>query len=423
MRKPFQMGAGGWWRFNAYEIRSGTIRPRRGATLEEYDPWELRTEGRQERQKRQKRRKRGRREAPYQTLISLVRKAARCENGVWCFNRSRSWERELLEWCSHYGLLGLLPQATQSVRLAPRWGKSLAFVANEPDSETVQVLTPQALQYNRINGGWFQQMHGRLLGFHPVQRPYSKKLEGQLVPKQLWLSDWPIPSVSLEQLIGIPGPWHEESLTETWSRFFPGVPKHKREIYAYPMPCTIEFWKAYAEPVNIFWAKGMELAKIHEDLFEVKRKWDEEIGDKQKFYSVFSRITALFARTSKDIDADMVDFNFIASQTNQESKALTAKLYWAIYEINNLVASARPALYFQNDGFHHRWQAASLVGALSMMLLQDLTAELIVRQCPVDGNLFSVRSEHWTKYCSAKCSETAKKRAQRARKTAESSDG
>lgn len=407
MRKPFQFGAGSWWRYTAYEIRSGYIRPRRGSTLQEYDPWGQRKDGKQGRE---------RWEAPYQTLINLVRRAARYEDGEWRFSPYRTWEQDLLDWCSRYGLLGLLLASTQSVILAPRWRPAQSFRASEQGLEMVQVLTPQAVRYNRINGGWLDQIYGLLPGPHSLQQPYSKKLLGQPVPKRLWPSDVPRPSAFLEPITGFPGFWHEEPLSKTWARFFPRVPKNKREIYAYPMPGTREFWGGYAEPVKSFWAKGMELAKIHEDLFKAKLQGDETRGAKDDFYAAFCRLRELFARTgTRDIEADKTDFEFIGSRLKGENHSVMSKLYLAICWINNLLASARPTLVFHEDGFHQRWQAESLLGALSMMMLQDLTGEAIVKQCQVDGTFFTVRSEHWAIYCSEKCKEVAKKRAKRSK--------
>src|SRR5918912_966861 len=39
MPELFDAAAGGWWRFEDYELRDGYIRPAPGAKLERYDPW------------------------------------------------------------------------------------------------------------------------------------------------------------------------------------------------------------------------------------------------------------------------------------------------------------------------------------------------------------------------------------------------
>ena len=40
MAEVLDVSLGKWWRFSAYEIREGFIRPAPGAKLTVYDPWE-----------------------------------------------------------------------------------------------------------------------------------------------------------------------------------------------------------------------------------------------------------------------------------------------------------------------------------------------------------------------------------------------
>lgn len=410
MRKAIQMGNCSWWRYTAYEVRAGFIRPCRGATIQEYDPWELFNEARYAR---------GRRQTPYHTLINLVKRAAQWKNGEYDFRPDRRWEQEVGDWCSRYGLLGLLLAATRSLTLAPRWGRSLSFDPDKPEGEAVEVLTPQAFRFNRINGRWATQLYGRLLGRHSLHRPYSKKLEGKPVPKHLWPAEFQQPSAFLESMTGFPGQWYEEPISKTWACFFPDVPKREREVHSYAKPGTVEFWKSYAEPVKVFWTKGMELAKIHGAFRRVKSKWQEGGRSMDRFYSAFCRMSELFGREGEhDFTAEQADWDFIASRTNKQDLSDLGDIYLSLHRFSNLVASVRPALNLEKDGFRQRWQAESLLGALSMMMLQDFTGDLISRECPMDGNVFSVQGEHWTKYCSPKCAETGRKREQRARKKA-----
>ena len=71
MITPSEIGAGRWWRFGAYEIRAGVIRPKPGANLEVYRPWDDYQEAREGRQHVDA----GKRimEPPYQSLIDLCR--------------------------------------------------------------------------------------------------------------------------------------------------------------------------------------------------------------------------------------------------------------------------------------------------------------------------------------------------------------
>lgn len=88
-----------WWRFDEYEVVSGThIAPARGANLEEYDPFEAHEElwgGRSQDD-----------EPPY---VRLARVDPHDLD-------------ELVEWCTEFGLLGILPHRTQEVNFWPRWG-------------------------------------------------------------------------------------------------------------------------------------------------------------------------------------------------------------------------------------------------------------------------------------------------------------
>lgn len=88
---------GKWWRFDRYIIEDGAIRPAEGSRLSMYDPWAdyeaSRLHG-------------GGQEAPYQTLLTLLQQL-RFDAGNTLTPASASL---LCEWCSSYGLLGILTQ-------------------------------------------------------------------------------------------------------------------------------------------------------------------------------------------------------------------------------------------------------------------------------------------------------------------------
>ncbi len=92
-----------WWRFSQYEIRDGAIQPAEGATLEGYDPW---AEYEASRLKGS-----GSAEPPYQSLARLVQQASFTVDGLL---RPES-EEAVLDWCSRYGLLGIVPQQFDSL--------------------------------------------------------------------------------------------------------------------------------------------------------------------------------------------------------------------------------------------------------------------------------------------------------------------
>ena len=127
--------AGYWWRFARYEIRDGVIRPVKGATCEQYDPWALFEAARDGFQ----RPRQGKRmmEPPYQELFALWQRIEdRYALPQWAgagpeFNRRRisdggtsmDFDAQMVtDWCSRFGLLGILPQCASSITLPARWG-------------------------------------------------------------------------------------------------------------------------------------------------------------------------------------------------------------------------------------------------------------------------------------------------------------
>jgi hypothetical protein len=220
---------------------------------------------------------------------------------------------------------------------------------------------------------------------------------------------------------GIPGEPREEPITQTWAQFFPRVPKSEREIYAYPLPTTAEFWKEYAEPMELFWKTGMSLAMIHQTLFAAKGR----LSDKHSR----SRLALTLSDLIEVIRPNQLD-DKIRKKKKEEERGIILKelegymltsgpnLYKAVWRLNHLVQSVKPALTLRSDGFDHKWFAASLMSTLGMMMIQDLAGAATLMQCPVDGKVFLAQAESRVKYCSRRCLETAKKRGQRSRKAA-----
>jgi len=83
-----------WWKFDAYEIKDGYILPKKGANLKEYDPFDVYESVWQ--------RTKGKRKAlgnhpPYIRLIQAI-----------STKNQRKAQEKLLEWCSTFGLLGIM---------------------------------------------------------------------------------------------------------------------------------------------------------------------------------------------------------------------------------------------------------------------------------------------------------------------------
>src|SRR5687767_12186968 len=87
------LSIGLWWRFSSYEMVNGFIRPEPRAKLERYNPWSEYGPGHV---------------SPYQSLINLIENLPVSSDGTVVKLRKEN-EKQLLDWCSKYGLLGLLP--------------------------------------------------------------------------------------------------------------------------------------------------------------------------------------------------------------------------------------------------------------------------------------------------------------------------
>jgi hypothetical protein len=335
-------GAGRWWRFDKYEIRSGTIRPAVGAKLEVYDPWKVflrsRTRGDE-------------RPPPYARFINLRQSLA--------LGLSQS-EAAILQWCSEFGLLGILLHETRSVTLAPRW---------IPLAEDTPVLLPGQLQYVRTNGGWA----ARRAIFRPQSVDHSLSgpdLQGAPVPESEAPEAWARTGI-LRQPLRSPENRHER-LQETWSKFFPDVPEAEGEIHQYPMPLSSEFWRHYAEPYGEFLDGLQCLAEVQEEL---DHHSTEPAGvDSAKHVS---RGVAL---------------------------------------MDTLLAPTSVTLVPKADGtFSQEWVCGSLLSALAMMAVQDRTENRRVRDCAARCGRLFISQHPAALYCSDACRWKMQKRVHRLR--------
>ncbi len=103
---------GEWWRWSSYTILDGVIVPEEGATLEAYDPWKVyfQNVGRYRTV-----------EQPYVSLLELNRLRPPPFRPL--VHPSLTPSRLMLNWCSQYGHLGILPtlaNSIQSSRRSPR---------------------------------------------------------------------------------------------------------------------------------------------------------------------------------------------------------------------------------------------------------------------------------------------------------------
>jgi hypothetical protein len=357
MAEMFDVQAGVWWRFTAYECREGSIRPAKGATLEPYDPWQMYRAA-----------KAGRKElpSPYQSLLDLLRDITyrpAGEQGLPALTPQS--EQQVLQWCTTFGLLGVLPHRVQMVVLARRWE---SLFEGPPE-----VLWPAQRQYVRTATGWsliVSSYLGGALGERVPMKQGAPEARGMLVGEADRPHGWPMPGVLLRELRG-PG-WQWEPFARTWGRFFPDLPADAWETYAYPMPLTQEFWALYAEPLDAFLAGGLALRDALRGLARMKP----------------------FEETSEEERQEIVG-GMRVLQALVEPVGLTPRL-------------------LDEGGVHQEWVATSLLASFATMALQDLSVQRRVLRCAVCGRLFLSKAPKAT-YCSRTCRLTAQKRAYRER--------
>ena len=201
-RRRLKLTAGEWWRFSAYDLKDGYIRPTSDAELTQYDPW-TGQDGAPARR-------------PYEDLANLIRHG-RLELADRTLTPDT--EADLLAWCQRYGLLGVLLHRLDKVVLPAR------IEAHGNTHSCVQD------RYLRTPRGWqlvstAEECDGAALA------------AGEPVGVMLHQLD------SLEPVF--------EPFRQTWAEFFPTVPPDQRESYPYPRPTSEEFWTLYREPVHEF---------------------------------------------------------------------------------------------------------------------------------------------------------------------------
>jgi hypothetical protein len=279
-----------WWRFDRYEIHQGYIRPAPGAAVETYSPWELYKVPAKKEAITQ----------PYHTLFRLT------EMG------QPERERELLSWCSKFGLLGVLLHRSESVSV--------------PGSRGLAT-------YTREVGGW------RALTDFSADAGASCALVRSLGEYQ------PTP-----QPVG-----------QTWGPFFPGLSNPSD----YPPPFSEDFWREYAEPVDVF--------------FQAAR---------------FLRLAIDRIRTvPRSSAADFINATTL---------------------LHSLTSPVRPLLYPKRHQIALGWACGSLLSNFAMMALLDFSTKsrLLICKNQRCGTMFVTNSKG-AKYCSPRCRKVVQMRKYR----------
>ena len=342
-----------WWAFDEYELKNVYIRPVAGAKLSEYDPWKVyeRSKGDTGVQ------------PPYVELLRLNSRIGRpfplrFDSGVAALRPgSHSIQLPpkdkdcLLEWCAHYGLLGILPHKFHSATLAARWGE---VGRQSPVAAVVK-------QFSRVGGEW-RSRQTPFLGESII----PQELIGGLVPKEKLPYGCPEAGADGFRDGPIGAGWVHEHLGETWGRFFPSVEPRKRDEFDYPCPLTTEFWNVYSEPIDTFlgyvsifdWA-----TRCLQPRAEFDRGWEEQ----------------------------------------------AARSY-----LQTLLAPAAQIPIQTRGQVELKWRFPSLLSALMQMACQDALAGRYRLQCG-SCHLPFVSDAYQARYCSEQCRYKQQKRDLRAR--------
>lgn len=335
---------GRWWRATRYEIVAGVIRPAADAEIEAYDPWAL---------YRKTRAKGFEWTPPYAELTNI---------GLDLGTSVDEAERRILEWCQRYGLLGLLPHQVRMATLSPRW------IALEGQ---VALLLPEQAQFIRANTGWSCK---RII-IRPteiVHAPAGQR--DQLVPREMAPDAWARVGAIRQDLRS--SEISNQSLAETFARFFPNVPADQAEDFAYPAPLSDAFWRTYSEPYADF-LDGLQC---------------------------FAEALWLLDRHRHGEGPHEDDANRVAE---------------GVELLDALLAPASPTIVpTPGRRFRQEWVCGSLLCGFAMMALQDLAEGRHVRACRTCSRLF-VSQHPAALYCSKQCRWKVQKRRQRSATQAE----
>jgi hypothetical protein len=356
--QPIDFSSGNWYRASKYEVIDGCIVPATNATFTVYSPWAKQS---------------GTNQSPhitraYQSLLELAEKletspplppprslALQPLQGG-----SSPGERLILQWCSKFGLLGILPTIAIAVRLAPRWGA---------DPELPHPL-PCALrdEMNRIGGHWWHQVHARESTAYD-EIPEADRTQGALIPTNVTAPD-DRPRVVLwdgvlTTKLGFPD-LVEEPLRPTWHRFFPAAYRTNPETFQYGPIGSPLFHRQYGEPLWMF-QRAMTLFKQSVEI----------LGDRN------------------DIQADVF-----------QAKAF----------LNLLASATSPLINPDPSSRQQEWLSASLLASFAFMAIQDHTIGHRVYHCKNQPcrQLFISDAPN-AQYCSPECRSAFHTRQYRAK--------
>jgi hypothetical protein len=349
-----QFWSGGWWRFTKYEIRDGAIRPAANASLEQYDPWDLYRISQIDSETPR----------PYQCLLALLLSMGACfdeKAGRWTLEKSLddaslslSDQNEILNWCSRFGLLGILPHTAVIIELPPFWDTA-SVDDKDPWEDGAELRrtgerTNAGVRRARTNGEW------KTILLMPVEgRPEYVSFDGPGAGILL-LKPNPIPEAFFHGfLIDGRSSFPVSSMLPV---FFPDF-VDEGDDFECPAFLSREFWQIYSEPVEEFLAFAMA------------------------FLSAVEPVLAHRAEAH-------------------------------LHQFERFLEPMGISLSFDPKGnVQEQWVCPSLLSSFARMALQDLSAgmRILRREC-CKGPF--VTGAYQARYCSHKCAWKQRKRRARA---------
>jgi hypothetical protein len=355
MTQRRQLWAGGWYRFSRYEIRDGAIRPARNADLSWYDPWEIYRISEKDKGT----------PPPYQSLLALVLSMGAVFDEAemrWRLDKTAeslqcSEQNEILDWCSRFGLLGIMPHSAISIQRPPR--------SSSPSGQKHR-------EYVRVNGQWIDcdsriSIDGECTLFDLIEafesmldaaRLRSGTLPDLPMAGKRARRPHPVPTMSF---LDPDGPTLKTVPVATiLTTYFPDF-KDAGENFQCPLPLTPPFWRMYSERVDDFLQTAVT------------------------FLTAVEPISALH-----DIGS----------------------LSW----LESFVAPIGVSLSFDSTNqIQEQWVCPSLLSSFGRMAVQDLSAGMRVLRCDCCGGPF-VTSSYQARYCSQACGWRQRKRRTRTAK-------
>lgn len=369
--KSFEV-RGSWVRWSRYELLNGVIVPAEDAERQEYDPWDgYRANAGKYRTVQQ----------PYLGVMELHRQLKILKENSVLPSRlgfryfvgppmrgpQNSADQLILDWCNLYGLLGLVPVLSNSIRLP-------ALIEHGSDEFSRKVTKRNHFR----NGGiWFAGRTTTEVAATTAERAEENAFE---------IGRDPQPGVSW---FNWTTNFYEEKALEHIRDFFLPTPfGHRSEVQMkdilFPCPDTPEFWRTYGEPIHEFthWCEMFTLSAGYLSKWKIDK---EELGI---------------------INRELQPSQYAATLTAQQSHRA----------LGGLAQSAAPAFQFDllKDTLDEERVSAGLLASYALMFLWDRADGRRTVSCRNCQRYF-VSDEYRARYCSPRCRNTAQSRRYRSR--------